>query len=434
MHRPMPSTVVLGTAILAETGLLALLVAEAVGAIDFVRLAWVGVAMAIVSGGGVLVGLRLRHVEAVLLSPTSAWGRAPTAMAAPESPDRWLALLDRVVSALSGEQLMAPALRYACEAMDQWLGAHACGVFLDEEVTASLQLPALVHAGTLTLDDVEMVRQLTAEPPSLKEDALVLILPLSDDRRRYGCFFAVCADLIQAKHLDRKLAALLARHLAWSIGNGMRLQDGRRLALIEERAALARELHDSLAQSLAFMKIQVSLLQTQASRADSQQALRDTAAELRVGLNSAYRKLRELITTFRAQSHLHGLAASLEEALDEYGARSNVTMTLDYRLGELQLAVNEEFHIVQIVREALSNIVRHSGAVHATVALRARADSLVEVVIEDDGVGFDLPEDSHLHHGMAIMRERAASLGGTLDIALRAGGGCRVSACFRPTG
>lgn len=195
---------------------------------------------------------------------------------------------------------------------------------------------------------------------------------------------------------------------------------------------MARELHDSLAQSLSYMKIQVSRLQTLADRGDAREGLEATAEELRDGLNGAYRKLRELITTFRTQINVQGLAAALEEALDEYGARSSVAMTLDNRLKGCQLSANEEFHIVQIVREALSNVVRHAGASQATVRLLPEENGAIAIVIEDDGLGFEPAADPRNQHGTAIMRERALSLDGALSISPRPGGGSCVSVHFRP--
>ena len=196
---------------------------------------------------------------------------------------------------------------------------------------------------------------------------------------------------------------------------------------------MARELHDSLAQSLSFMKIQVSRVQTLLQRGRPSEEVAAAAEELRDGLNGAYRKLRELLNTFRTQINAGGLAAALDEALEEYGERSSVAMTLDNRLGSHQLSANEEFHVVQIVREALSNVVRHAGASHATVKLSLREDGWTAVTIEDDGQGFEPASDHWNHHGATIMRERALSLGGALSIERRPQGGTRVTASFRST-
>jgi two-component system nitrate/nitrite sensor histidine kinase NarX len=97
------------------------------------------------------------------------------------------------------------------------------------------------------------------------------------------------------------------------------------------------------------------------------------------------------------------------------------------------LGPHEELHVLQIVREALSNVMRHAGAEHAAVSLRGSRDA-VEVEVVDDGRGLGPREDRTPHYGMTIMRERAAGLGGTLSADSAPGGGTRVRLRFRPGG
>ncbi|CAM3296533.1 two-component system, NarL family, nitrate/nitrite sensor histidine kinase NarX [Paracoccus aminovorans] len=207
-------------------------------------------------------------------------------------------------------------------------------------------------------------------------------------------------------------------------------REGRRLAVLEERAAIARELHDSLAQSLSFMKIQLARLQSgsHAGAADS----RAVIAELRTGLDTAYRELRELLATFRVHMDVRGLRYALQSAIDEFSQRSDLAISLDNQLDTVQLTVNEEFHILQIVREALSNILHHADAENAAIALSAGADRRVRIVIEDDGIGYEPATEGRDHHGHAIMTERACSLGGTLEVEARPQGGTRVRLTFTP--
>jgi len=257
---------------------------------------------------------------------------------------------------------------------------------------------------------------------------------VGDGKTRYGHLFVVGSGEPERLASRLQVVELVSKHLAMAIGHCRRDQESRRIALIEERTSMARELHDSLAQSLSFMKIQVSRMQTLLQRGARTEDVAAAAEEVREGLNGAYRKLRELLNTFRTQINAGGLAAALEEALEEYNARSSVAMTLDNRLGAYQLDANEEFHVVQIVREALSNVVRHAGATQATVRLSLLDDGWTAVTVEDDGQGFDpVADDTRNHHGTTIMRERTLSLGGALSIERRAEGGCRVTVRFKPT-
>ncbi len=147
-------------------------------------------------------------------------------------------------------------------------------------------------------------------------------------------------------------------------------QANRRIALYEERAVIARELHDSLAQSLSYLKIQTGRLQKIINQnpnnqngskidIDSADAI---LGELRTNINLAYAQLRELITTFRLTMNGRTLRQALSDSADEFENKSSVAVTLDNRLLDDELSVEEEMHILQIVRECLSNIVRHAMA------------------------------------------------------------------------
>lgn len=205
-------------------------------------------------------------------------------------------------------------------------------------------------------------------------------------------------------------------------------EEGRRLAVLEERAAIARELHDSLAQSLSFMKIQVARLQSKGMEGSQGEVVQ----ELREGLDNAYRELRELLTTFRVHMDLRGLGYAIQATIDEFCQRSQLEISFDNRLVNCRLTVNEEFHILHVVREALSNIVRHSGAKNVSILMLLKPSGEVELTIDDDGVGFTPASSTYDHHGQAIMKERAQTLGGEVEVMARRYGGTRVCLSFMP--
>ena len=99
---------------------------------------------------------------------------------------------------------------------------------------------------------------------------------------------------------------------------------------------------------------------------------------------------------------------------------------------DCKLTANEEINILQIVREALSNVVRHAQASSAQVAL-AYDEHIVTVAIEDDGKGFDNTANPKFHHGASIMQERVSSLNGELRIDPREAGGTRIRFSFTPS-
>lgn len=229
-----------------------------------------------------------------------------------------------------------------------------------------------------------------------------------------------------------QLFEVTAQMIANSIGYQAREQESRRVALLEERAVIARELHDSLAQSLSYMKFQLARLQSAFGDQVVKSGADEIVNDMRLGLDNAYRELRELLTTFRVRMDVRGLDYVLEEAIEEFSQRSSLNITIDNRLQECKLSVNEEFHLLHVVREALSNIVRHSGAKKVNIALLYQATGDIIVTIDDDGKGFTFDENKPHHYGLAIMTERAYCLGGKIDILPRRKGGTRVRLLFRP--
>lgn len=249
---------------------------------------------------------------------------------------------------------------------------------------------------------------------------------------------AVLGDL-RAHFLDGHAAHAWERELVQALADlvGTRLslerqrQRDNRLLLLDERNTIARELHDSLAQALSYMKLQVSRLQTLIKRGDKPETLLTVSDELREGLNNAYRQLRELLTTFRLQIQDGGLEQALEDTAHEFAERGNLQVCLQQLPLAFNLGADEQIHVLQIAREALSNCARHAQASEAWVQLRQDGD-MIELLIEDDGVGLRAGHDERLHHGLNIMQERARSLGGQLSLAPREPHGTQVRLRFAP--
>lgn len=258
----------------------------------------------------------------------------------------------------------------------------------------------------------------------------IVSIPLQDLERRYG---VLQMEIPQGKNLAEwqiQLLEALSSHIGIAIGTAYRTEQSRRLSLLEERGVMARELHDSLAQSLSYMKIQVSRLQAVMSAHGVAQEEHGILDELREGLNSAYRELRELLTTFRLKMEGNGLVPTLKKTVAEFSARGNIPVTFETHMGAFQLSANEEIHIMQIVREALANVVHHSKATHASVSIEHGADDMISVIIDDDGIGILSNQAEAHHYGMNIMQERARSLGGSFHTQTRAIGGTRVTFRF----
>ncbi len=258
----------------------------------------------------------------------------------------------------------------------------------------------------------------------------LLSLPVADQAQRYGVLLVDLPEGVEPEPWQRRLLSALAGHIGTALNLQQRMRESRRLLLHEERGIIARELHDSLAQSLSYLKIQATRLAAALGDPSDPAAPRAVLEEMREGINSAYRQLRELLTTFRLKMDDRGLGRALEATVEEFRTRGAVTIALDNRLPSALLTANEEIHVLQIVREALSNVIRHANARHATVALR-QSEGVIEVEVEDDGCGIGPQQARAAHYGMTIMRERAASLDGSLAVTVASGGGTRVRLRFR---
>ncbi|MHB0973548.1 MAG: type IV pili methyl-accepting chemotaxis transducer N-terminal domain-containing protein [Thiobacillus sp.] len=267
---------------------------------------------------------------------------------------------------------------------------------------------------------------------ALRGGRRVLSLPLKDTEQHYGMLQLEMPPGRDLAPWQTQLLEALSRHIGIAIGTARRTEQSHRLSLLEERAALARELHDSLAQSLAYMKIQVSRLKPLIERPDAGSEAAEVLAELREGLNSAYRQLRELLTTFRLRIEGEGLAAALQATVAEFSGRGGIPITLEAHLAGCTLTSNEEIHTLQIVREALSNVLNHAQARQAEVRVACNSDGSVSAIVTDDGIGVHRPAGAH-HYGMTIMEERARNLGGQLSVEKLPAFGTRVTLHFMPS-
>lgn len=200
------------------------------------------------------------------------------------------------------------------------------------------------------------------------------------------------------------------------------------LLLMEERATIARELHDSLAQSLSYLKIQVSLLKrSMAKLPDSHQLEKTTPilAELDTGLSAAYTQLRELLTTFRLTIKEGSFGHALTEMTEQLAEQTNAEIKLSNELSSIELDANQQVHLLQLIREATINAIKHANAKNITIQCH-ETETKVVVSILDDGQGFDQSVEKLNHYGMSIMHERASRLCGTLAVTSQANQGCEV--------
>lgn len=262
-------------------------------------------------------------------------------------------------------------------------------------------------------------------------DVVMFRYQLRRDSQNFGVLVVRMEPSTAMAEWQQQLLLTFADQLAIAMSLKSEAEQSRRLALMQERTVIARELHDSLAQALSYLKIQVSRL-NKAISSDDKLSMQDVASELKHGLDAAYRQLRELLTTFRLKVEGGGLQQALEITVTQLSAQSGMKFKLDYQLNNTPLDPQEEIHLLQIVREASQNAVHHSQGTDVLIGITQRADLVIELSIEDNGIGIPIQAEKQNHYGLAIMQERCKQLGGSITIRRREQGGTGVYFSFTP--
>jgi two-component system nitrate/nitrite sensor histidine kinase NarX len=198
--------------------------------------------------------------------------------------------------------------------------------------------------------------------------------------------------------------------------------------LLAERMAIANEIHDSLAQTLYYAKIRASLL-LEAIKTDNDILAFKCAQDIDETLEGSQKTVRELVTHFRSQMDSKGLKYAIHKLVKDFSARTSLVLEYENQVEDVILPLEYELQIFHILREALVNIATHSGA--SSVRLKANySDGQYRFTVEDNGVGLGSGNPKEGHYGLAIMRERALSIGGHVEVENMDGLGTRVQLIF----
>jgi two-component system nitrate/nitrite sensor histidine kinase NarX len=231
----------------------------------------------------------------------------------------------------------------------------------------------------------------------------------------------------------RDLLATIGRHLGVAVAKQRSDAEAQRLSIIDERNALAHELHDSLAQTLASLRFQVRMLGDTLRQDSSPGAAMDDLERIRSGLDEAHTELRELLNSFRAPLDRRGIVPALEQLTEQLARETGMHVFFQKDCRAPALSAAEEMQMLRIAQEALTNIRKHARAQTVRVLLNCRPGGAYMLLVEDDGIGFDLPRRAGRpgeHIGLSIMEERARRLGGQLRIESEPGEGTRVEVTY----
>ena len=216
---------------------------------------------------------------------------------------------------------------------------------------------------------------------------------------------------------DRALLDALASHLAGGM-EGLRADAlQREAAVADERGLLARELHDSIAQSLAFLKIQAGLLRRDIARVPPDGArVQATLAELDTGIRESLSDVRELLLHFRTRTNAEDIVPALRTTLTKFEHQTGLPAQLQIAGEGMALPPDVQVQVLHVVQEALSNVRKHAQASQVWVEVEQGPQWAVEVRDDGQGMAQAALALDETHVGLRIMRERAAGIGASLQI------------------
>jgi len=286
-----------------------------------------------------------------------------------------------------------------------------CGDRLREGVPARMRvIPIAVAPSEAAGAHTPLQRRCEAEGYTT-----LVTLPLLLQQRLLGEVELFYRGEIAFSDEERNLFEALASHLAGAMESLRMAALARQSAVASERKLLAQELHDSIAQSLAFLKIQMGLLRSAQAQGD-QAGVQAAMSELDTGVRESYNDVRELLLHFRVRTESGRLDLALRETLSKFELQSGLSGHLSCKDDGVPMPADVQIQVLHIVQEALSNVRKHAKARQVWVDVQAHPGWVIRV--RDDGQGFATaqgPADG-THVGLSIMRERAERIGATLAV------------------
>lgn len=253
----------------------------------------------------------------------------------------------------------------------------------------------------------------------------VVVIPMRTARHLIGEVELFFHAERQMPASERQLLDALVGHVATQLENLRLAARERELAVRQERQLLAQELHDSIAQSLAFLKIQVALLRDALGR-NEQSKVAVVLAEIDTGVRESYADVRELLLHFRTRMEHEDIEHALRSTLAKFQRQSGIETTLTVSGAAVPLPPDLQVQVLHIVQEALSNARKHSGASRVELRVRQVPNWAFEVLDNGRGFSADPPAEDAPQVGLQIMKERAQRIQATLSVRSQRGQGTRV--------
>jgi signal transduction histidine kinase len=290
-------------------------------------------------------------------------------------------------------------------------------------------LGTIIREGvSLRIADIKAHAESYGFPPHHPPMRSFLGVPVLVGGRPIGNFYLTEKQAAGAfSAADQELVEMFAVHAGIAIQNARLHQQVQQLAIVDERLRISRDLHDGIIQGIYAVGLTLEDVPDLMTEEPAEAVARVDRAIDR--LNTTIRDIRTFIVGLGADAGEDTFASALADVVAELRPDNGLEVSVDVQDAiELsgRLSVQGTHELLQIAREALSNVVRHSGASHASISLRREGDHAM-LRVEDDGRGFDPTRPVGAgHFGLANLHDRAASVGGDLEIDSEPGDGARV--------
>ncbi|HTP00178.1 MAG TPA: histidine kinase [Anaerolineales bacterium] len=292
------------------------------------------------------------------------------------------------------------------------------------------------------LRSVHAYRSTDNDPPELFDSAgigieqdihAIVVVSLALDGRPVGAIWMGRLEPRPFTETDLIWLECMADQVIIAIQHGLMTEQLQSYSITEERARIAREMHDGLAQVLGYLNLEVQTLDALLQQG-KKDAIRTELGQMRDAVRVANDDVRENILSLRTTlANKKGLVSAIDEYLSEFGIQTGIQTEFDNRVaGDLDLASLAEVQLVCILQEALANVRKHAGAASVSVRIEKRmtaGEEFISMRITDDGVGF-AARDTKRNFGLQTMRERARSVQGTLIVHSAPGKGTTIESSF----
>lgn len=307
-------------------------------------------------------------------------------------------------------------------------GCGVCGAACDGDVLAWLDdVNACARGGTLTAAPTASWFGLQCQS--------ILAISLVHNGQALGVYNLFFHRKPQIDQPTQTMLRLIGQLLGLSLHNAMIERERLRTIVMRERQEMVNEVHDAIAQTLAYVRMRLPLLNDAMLAHDDTSSLK-YFANIKAAVTEVHDNLREVMTYFRTRMDPLGLLHALKGVAAEFFGRTGIVLELQNSVQNLHLSDEEEVQIFHIIQECLSNIAKHSMASHAVVSI-SKVPGHLEFLVEDDGLGMDEPNVSTIvtaaremvpstHLGLEIMQSRAKRLGGSLDVSKNGATGTRI--------